>query len=52
MRNLIYTAFTSIDGVVEGPGPEDGYPNSGWTFEGRIRLRYLEQGTSGFFVTQ
>ncbi len=34
MRTLIYTAFTSIDGVVEGPGGEPGYRNSGWTFEG------------------
>ncbi|MFC5731272.1 MULTISPECIES: dihydrofolate reductase family protein [Nocardioides] len=33
MRTLIYTAFVSIDGVVEGPGPEPGYPNSGWTFQ-------------------
>ncbi|UMG92283.1 dihydrofolate reductase family protein [Nocardioides sp. TF02-7] len=34
MRTLIYTAFVSIDGVVEGPGGEPGYRNSGWTFEG------------------
>lgn len=34
MRELIYTAFVSLDGVVEGPGPEPGYRNSGWTFEG------------------
>lgn len=32
MRTLIYTAFVSADGVVEGPGGEDGYRNSGWTF--------------------
>nr|WP_245885405.1 dihydrofolate reductase family protein [Kineococcus rhizosphaerae] len=29
---LIVTAFTSLDGVVEGPGGEPGYRNSGWTF--------------------
>lgn len=34
MRTLIYTAFVSLDGVVEGPGPEPGYANSGWTFQG------------------
>jgi dihydrofolate reductase len=34
VRTLIYTAFTSIDGVVEAPGGEPGYRNSGWTFEG------------------
>ncbi|HEX6945948.1 MAG TPA: dihydrofolate reductase family protein [Acidimicrobiia bacterium] len=34
MVDLIYTAFTSIDGVVEAPGGEPGYRNSGWTFEG------------------
>jgi len=33
MRTLIYTAFVSIDGVVEAPGGEPGYRNSGWTFE-------------------
>lgn len=32
MRRLIYTAFVSLDGVVEGPGGEAGYRNSGWTF--------------------
>jgi len=34
MRTLICTAFTSIDGVVEAPGGEPGYRNSGWTYEG------------------
>jgi dihydrofolate reductase len=34
MRKLIYTAFVSIDGVVEGPSPDPSYRNSGWTFEG------------------
>jgi dihydrofolate reductase len=34
MRDLIYTAFMSIDGVVEAPGGEPGYRNTGWTFEG------------------
>lgn len=34
MTDLIYTAFVSIDGVVEGPGGEPGYRNSGWTFDG------------------
>ena len=33
MRTLIYTAFVSIDGVVEAPGGEPGYRNSGWTFQ-------------------
>jgi len=32
MRTLISTAFISLDGVVEGPGGEPGYRNSGWTF--------------------
>ncbi|MFE2561133.1 deaminase, partial [Streptomyces sp. NPDC059352] len=30
MRTLISTAFISLDGVVEGPGGEPGYRNSGW----------------------
>ncbi|MBP2330701.1 dihydrofolate reductase [Kibdelosporangium banguiense] len=34
MRTLITTAFVSLDGVMEGPGGEPGYRNSGWTFQG------------------
>jgi dihydrofolate reductase len=33
MRTLISTAFISLDGVVEGPGGEPEYRNSGWTFK-------------------
>lgn len=33
MRTLIVTAFVSVDGVMEAPGGEAGYRNSGWTFE-------------------
>jgi len=33
MRTLISTAFISADGVVEAPGGEAGYRNSGWTFK-------------------
>ncbi|OZG29688.1 deaminase [Williamsia sp. 1138] len=33
MRTLIVTAFVSLDGVMEAPGGEDGYRNSGWTFK-------------------
>jgi dihydrofolate reductase len=33
MRTLISTAFISADGVVEGPGGEQGYRNAGWTFK-------------------
>jgi dihydrofolate reductase len=33
MRTLISTAFISLDGVVEGPGGEPGYRNSGWTYK-------------------
>lgn len=32
MRTLIITAFVSLDGVMEAPGGEPGYRNSGWTF--------------------
>ena len=31
MRTLITTAFVSLDGVVEAPGGEPGYRNTGWT---------------------
>lgn len=33
MRNLIVTAFMSLDGVMEAPGGEAGYRNTGWTFK-------------------
>ncbi|MFE5393451.1 dihydrofolate reductase family protein [Streptomyces sp. NPDC056568] len=33
MRTLISTAFVSLDGVMEAPGGEPGYRNSGWTVE-------------------
>ncbi|MCW2925155.1 MAG: hypothetical protein JWM98_2559 [Thermoleophilia bacterium] len=31
MRQLIVTAFVSTDGVMEAPGGEAGYRNTGWT---------------------
>ncbi|WP_410639019.1 dihydrofolate reductase family protein [Amycolatopsis sp. lyj-346] len=33
MRTLISTSFVSLDGVVEAPGGEPGYRNTGWTFK-------------------
>jgi dihydrofolate reductase len=33
MRDLIITAFVSLDGVMEAPGGESGYRNTGWTFK-------------------
>lgn len=33
MRTLISTVFVSLDGVMEAPGGEPGYRNSGWTFK-------------------
>lgn len=30
MRKLIVTEFVSLDGVMEAPGGEAGYPHSGW----------------------
>lgn len=32
MRELIVTAFVSVDGVMEAPGGEPGHRSSGWTF--------------------
>jgi len=32
MRKLVVTEFISLDGVIEGPGPDDPYKNAGWTF--------------------
>ena len=33
MRTLIVTAFVSLDGVMEAPGGEPNYRNTGWTFK-------------------
>lgn len=33
MTQIIVTAFVSLDGVIEAPGGEPGYRNSGWTFK-------------------
>ena len=30
MRTLIVTGFVSLDGVMEAPGGEPGYPHAGW----------------------
>ena len=40
MRSLISTAFISLDGVIEAPGGEPGYRNTGWTFND---MEFLEQ---------
>jgi dihydrofolate reductase len=32
MGKLIVTEFVSLDGVMEAPGGEPGYPHSGWVF--------------------
>lgn len=33
MRKLIVTEFVSLDGVMEAPGGEPGYPHTGWVGE-------------------
>ena len=33
MRQLVVTAFVSLDGVMEAPGGEPGYRNSGWSMQ-------------------
>lgn len=53
MRQLIITAFTSLDGVMEAPGGEPGYRNSGWTFrdvehdDAAYELKAREQEEAG-----
>jgi dihydrofolate reductase len=32
MRTLIVTEFMSLDGVIDSPGGDEGYPHAGWTF--------------------
>ncbi|OLT26974.1 deaminase [Nocardiopsis sp. CNR-923] len=54
MRPLIVTAFVSVDGVMEAPGGESGYRNSGWTFKSvemdpaayEIKIREQEEATA------
>jgi dihydrofolate reductase len=33
MRKLIVSEFVSLDGVMEAPGGEEGYPHTGWVFD-------------------
>ena len=53
MRTLIYTAFVSLDGVVEAPGGEPDHRSSGWTFKdiefvpGAYALKGTEQQEAG-----
>ena len=53
MRTLIVTAFVSLDGVMEAPGGEPGYRNSGWTFkdvpfdEAAFEIKGREQAEAG-----
>ncbi|WP_017604402.1 dihydrofolate reductase family protein [Nocardiopsis alkaliphila] len=53
MRTLIITAFVSVDGVMEAPGGEPGYRNSGWTLntvemdEAAYEIKAREQQEAG-----
>ncbi|THV39706.1 dihydrofolate reductase family protein [Glycomyces buryatensis] len=53
MRTLIVTAFVSLDGVMEAPGGEPGYRNTGWTFktvefdEAAYEIKTREQEEAG-----
>jgi dihydrofolate reductase len=53
MRSLIVTAFVSVDGVMEAPGGERGYRNSGWTMnsveadESAFEIKGREQEEAG-----
>jgi dihydrofolate reductase len=33
MRRIVVSEFVSVDGVMEGPGPQDPYEHAGWTFK-------------------
>jgi dihydrofolate reductase len=33
VRRVVVTEFVSLDGVMEAPGGEEGYPHSGWVFQ-------------------
>ena len=42
MRKLVVSEFVSLDGVMEAPGGEPGYPHTGWTvdFHGPELVQY------------
>jgi len=42
MRKLVASFFISLDGVVQGPGPEDGFDLAGWT------MPYWDDDIAGF----
>ncbi|RPA19624.1 dihydrofolate reductase family protein [Gordonia sp. OPL2] len=33
MGEIVVSEFVSVDGVMEAPGGEEGYPHTGWTFD-------------------
>jgi len=33
VRSIVVTEFVSLDGVMEAPGGEEGYPHTGWVFD-------------------
>jgi dihydrofolate reductase len=53
MRELVVTAFVSVDGVMDSPGGEAGYRNSGWTMSSvafdpaAFELKGREQAEAG-----
>jgi dihydrofolate reductase len=42
MRRIVVSEFVSIDGVMEGPGPQDPYEHAGWTmaYHDPARMKY------------
>lgn len=40
MRKIVVSQFVSLDGVMQGPGPEPGFDRAGWAF----RFQYGEDG--------
>jgi dihydrofolate reductase len=45
MRRIVVTEFVSVDGVMEGPGPQDPYEHAGWTmsYQDPARMQYKLQ---------
>jgi dihydrofolate reductase len=42
MGRVVVSEFVSLDGVMEGPGPDDPYAHAGWTFQFQdpVGMRY------------
>lgn len=52
MREIVWTGFTTLDGVVDSPGgPEEGHPHGGWVFRTPLLPEAFELKGTEIFET-